>query len=128
MRLAAAIDAHAGELPALIVHSLGDRRVALFIALLAHALGVDFAAMREVVIEGDDRLWVGLRAAGLDRSVVARVGLSLYEADPRRDVETFAGQLDAIVAITPDEARDALAPLRLHPDFRAAIAALEDKK
>ncbi len=128
MRLASAIDAQPAELAALLTHALGDRRVALFVALLAHALGFDFATMREIAVEGSDQLWLALRAAGLDRATVARVGLSLCEADPRRDVEAFADQLDGIVAVTPDRARAALAPLKLHPDFRAAMAQLEKNK
>lgn len=124
-RLASAIGAQPAELPALLIHALGDRQPALFVALLAHACGIDFAATRELVIEGDDRLWLALRAAGLDRATIARVGLTLAEADPRRDVEAFADRLDAIAEVTPDEARAVLAPLRLPPDFRAALAALE---
>lgn len=125
MRLASAIGAQPAELPALLIHALGDRQPALFVALLAHASGIDFAATREVVIEGDDRLWLALRSAGLDRATIARVGLTLAEADPRRDVEAFADRLDAIAEVAPDEARAVLAPLRLPPDFRAALAALE---
>ena len=128
LRLASAIDAQPAELAAVLTHALGDRRVALFVALLAHALGFDFATMREIVVEGGDQLWLALRAAGLDRATIARVGLSLCEADPRRDVEGFADQLDGILAVSPDEARAALAPLRLHPDFRAAMAELEKSK
>ena len=128
MRLAQAIDARPGELPAILVHALGDRRVALFVALLAHALGMDFAITREIVVEGNDQLWLALRAVDLDRATIARIGLSLCEADPRRDVEAFADQLDAIVAVSPDEARTVLAPLKLHPDFRAAMSALENAK
>jgi hypothetical protein len=126
--LAAAIDPQPAELPVILTHALGDRRVALFIALLGHALGIDFASLRELVFDGGEQLWLALRAAGLDRAAVARIGLSLCDADPRRDVESFADQLDAIVAVTPDEARAALASLRLHPDFRAAMAALEKRR
>lgn len=128
MRLAQAIDARPGELPAILVHALGDRRVALFVALLAHALGMEFGITREIVVAGSDQLWLALRAVDLDRATVARIGLSLCEADPRRDVEAFADQLDAIVAVSPDDARTVLAPLKLHPDFRAAISALEKAK
>jgi hypothetical protein len=71
------------------------------------------------------QLWVALRALALPREAIARVGVALCEADPRRDVEAFAEQLDAIMAIATDDARAALAGLRLPGDFRAAIAALE---
>jgi hypothetical protein len=49
----------------------------------------------------------------------------MTDADSRRDLEAFADQLDAILAIEPDEAREALAQLKLPADFRAAIEALE---
>jgi hypothetical protein len=128
MRLAATIDPQPAELATVLRHALGDRRVALVIALLGHALGVDYATMRQIVLDGGEQLWLALRGAGLDRATVARIGLSLCEADPRRDVEAFADQLEAIAAVTPDEARGALAPLRLHPDFRAAMAELEKRR
>ncbi|MGN6820530.1 MAG: DUF2336 domain-containing protein [Sphingomonas sp.] len=128
VRLAAAIDPQTAELPALLTHALGDRRVTLFIALLGHALGIDFASLRDMLFDSGEQLWLALRAAGLDRAAIARIGLSLCDADPRRDVEGFADQLDAIMAVTPDEARVALAPFRLHPDFRAAMAELEKRR
>jgi hypothetical protein len=129
MRLAGAIDAQSPELPALLTHALGERQVALFIALVARALGVDYPTARDLVVDGtSDRLWLALRAIELDRPTIARIGLALCEADPAADVETFADKLDAIVAVTPDEARSALATLRLHPDFRAALAALGGAK
>ncbi len=127
-RLAAAVAPEPAELSAVLTHALGDRRIALFIALLSHTLGIDFASVRDMMFDSGEQLWLALRAAGLDRAAIARIGLSLCEADPRRDVETFADQLDAIVAVTPDQARTALAPLRLHPDFRAAMAALERRR
>ena len=128
MRLAATIDPQPAELATVLRHALGDRRVALVIALLGHTLGIDYATMRQIVLDGGEQLWLVLRGAGLDRATVARIGLSLCEADPRRDVEAFADQLAAIAAVTPDEARGALAPLRLHPDFRTAMADLEKRR
>ncbi|MDB5677570.1 DUF2336 domain-containing protein [Sphingomonas bacterium] len=119
MRLATAIDAQPDELAALLTHALGDRNVALFVALLALALRLDFAVARQVVVGGGDPLWLALRAADLDRATIARIGLALSN-----DVEAFADQLDAIAAVSPVEARAALAPLALPHDFRAAIAAL----
>lgn len=125
MRLAIAYDASADELPAMLIEALGDRRVALFIALLAHALGVDYAQARAVVLDqAADRLWLVLRALELDRPSIARIGLALAEADPRRDIEAFADALDGIAATTPEAARGALSPLKLHPDYRAAMLAL----
>lgn len=125
MRFAAAIDAQPGELPNLLVESLGDRRIVLFTALLAHALGVGYSLARDIVVDpAGDRLWLALRALDLTRDTVAKVGYALCEADPRRDLENFADMLDAIASIDSGEARTALAPMKLHPDYRAAVLAL----
>lgn len=125
MRLAIAFDASPRELPPLLVEALGDRRIALFIALLAHALGVDFAQARAVVLDPvADRLWLVLRALELDRADIARIALALSEADPRRDIEAFADALDCIAATPTETARRALSTLKLHPDYRAALLAL----
>ncbi|MET4897626.1 hypothetical protein RN629_10745 [Sphingomonadaceae bacterium jetA1] len=122
MRLAAAIDARPDELPGLLIESLSNRQLGLFIALLAHALSMDDAEMRDMVLEPEgDRLWLALRALDQDRQTIARIGLMLGDADPRRDVEGFADSLNAIMAITPDQARRAIAPLLLPSAFRAAI-------
>lgn len=126
MRLAVAIDAPAAELAGLMTEALGDRRVTLFAALLAHALGVDYETARDLTFDtASGRLWVALRALGLPREAIARLGVALSEADPRRDLEAFADQIDTIMAIEVADARDAMAALRLPRDYRAAIAALE---
>ena len=125
LRLAAALDPQSSELPALLVEALADRRLSLFVALLAHALGLDYGDAREIVLDpGAERLWLLLRALELDRASIARIGLALSDADPRRDIDRFAEGLDAIVAVAPDSARHALAPLLLHRDYRAALVAL----
>jgi len=125
MRLAVAIEPQPGELQALLVEALGDRRVALFVALLAHALGVDFEQAREIVLDpAGDRLWLALRALDLPREAIARIALTLSEGDPHRDIEAFADLLGTIAAVPAAEARAALAPLKLHPDYRAALVAL----
>ena len=125
MRFAGAIDAQAAELPQLLVESLGDRRIVLFIALLAHATRVGFSLARDIVVDpAGDRLWLALRALELSRDAIAKIGYALCEADPRRDLESFADLLDAIAAIDGADARKALAPMRLDPDYRAAIEAL----
>lgn len=125
MQLAGAIDATATELPELIEESLHDRRLPLFIAVLAHALGVDYDLVRDVVLDPvGDRLWIAARALDLPRATMARIGLALCEADPRRDLDGFADQIDMIAAIDADEARRAIAPLTRHPDFRAAAQAI----
>ena len=126
MRFAAAIDAQPRELPGLLVESLADRRIVLFIALLGHALGVTYALARDIVLDSAaDRLWLALRALDLGREPIAQIGYALCEADPRRDLESFADMLEAITAVAPQAAREALAPLKLHPDYRAAVVALE---
>jgi hypothetical protein len=125
MRLIAAIDARPDELGQLLVEALEEGRPALFVAAVAHALSIDFAEARALTLDPDgDRLWLALRAHGLDRATIARIGLALADADPRRDIEAFADELDTIAAIPLEDARAALAPLALHPDFRAALRAL----
>lgn len=125
LRLAAALDPQANELPGLLVEAIADRRLSLFVALLAHALGLDYADAREIVLDpGAERLWLLLRALELDRASIARIGLALSDADPKRDIDRFAEGLDDIAAIAPDTARQALAPLLLHRDYRAALLTL----
>ncbi|MEO5867103.1 MAG: DUF2336 domain-containing protein [Sphingomonas sp.] len=125
MRLAVAIDARADELALLLVEALADRRLSLFVALIAHALGLNFGDAREIVLDPvGDQLWPVLRALEIDRTSIARIGLALTEADPRRDVEAFADSIDEIADLAPINARAAVAPLLLHPDYRAAMLAL----
>lgn len=126
VRLAAAIDARPDELADVMVEALGDRRVTLFSGVLAHALGVDYAVARDITLEQrGERLWVALRAVDCGREAIARIGVALSEADPRRDLENFAAMLDSVMAIETGEAREALAMLRLPADFRTAIVTLE---
>ena len=126
MRLAAAIGAQADELPPLLIEALHDRRLTLFVALIAHALGVAYELARELVLDLEgERLWLVLRALELPRSAIAEIGYLLAEADPRRDVEAFADLLDPVATIDPVTARLAIAPLTLHPDYRAALLALD---
>ena len=126
MRLAVSLDPRPAELPDLLVEAIGDRRLGLFTALIAHAVGLPHDAARAITLEPEgDRLWLALRALDLPRPAIARIGLALSDADGARDVEGFADQLDAIMAVPPAEARAALQPLTLHRDYRAAIRALE---
>ena len=125
-RLAAAIDARAGELPDLLVESLSDRQLGLFIAFLARGTGIDDADMRDIVLEPEgDRLWLVLRALDMNRATLGRIGLALSEADGARDIEGFADALDAIMTVTAEDARRALAPLTLPRGFRDAIDRLD---
>ena len=124
-RLAAAIDARTDELGDLLVDALGDRRLLLFVAVLGRAVDLDFTCARAIVLEPEgDRLWLALRAADCDRPTIARIALALADADPRRDIERFADDLDGIAAISREAAQSALAPLTLHHDLRLAIDAL----
>jgi len=125
LRFAAALDAPPEELAALLIEALGDGRVVLFIAVLAHGLGVSFSAARDLVLDpAGEGLWVALRALDLPRGAVAQIGYALCEADARRDLDQFAERLDEIMALDPIEAGRAMATLKLHPDYRAAILAL----
>ena len=125
MRLAMAVDARTDEIAGLLVEAIGDRQLAFFVAIIACALGIGHDAARAVVIEPDgERLWLVLRALALDRPTIARIGLALADADPRRDLEAFADSLDDIAAVDPDDAAAAIAPLSLDRDFRTALAAL----
>ena len=113
------------DIPALLVEALGDRRLTLMVALLARGLSIDADVARSLLIEpDDDRLWVAMRAAGLSREQIARIALSLSDADPRRDTEVFAGRLDAIAAMTPAAAAAAIAPLASPRELRLASRAL----
>ena len=125
MRLVAMLAPQPSERGELLGEALADRRPGLFVALLAQAIGLGFDSVRDVLIDPEsDRLWIMLRAAALDRETIARLGLALCEAAPGRDVEAFADQLDAIMAVTPAAAEAALAPLHRHADLRAAMDVL----
>ncbi len=125
MRLAGAMDARPNELAAVLVEAIGDRRLSLFVAVMAHALGIAFDQARAITLDPEgDRLWLALRALDMDRPTIARIGLALSEADPRRDIEAFADALDAILAVGVEDARVSLAPLSLNRDFRLALRAL----
>lgn len=124
-RLILAIDARPEEVGGLLIEALADARPVLFVAALAHAarLAVDDALTITLDPPGE-RLWVVLRALDLDRATIARIGLLLCEGDSRRDVEGFAEQLDAIMAVDPAAADEAVGLLRLPADFRDAQRAL----
>ncbi|WP_343528185.1 hypothetical protein [Sphingomonas sp.] len=125
-RLVAAIDARVAELPDLLIECLSDRQLGVFIAFIAHAARLDDRDVREIVLEPEgDRLWLLLRMLDMDRATIARIGLCLSDADGRRDVEQFADALDAIMAVSPADARRALSSLMLPAAFREAIDRLD---
>lgn len=124
-RLAAALEPTPAEYPVLLVAALADRRLALFVAILAQGMGVPYDAAREIALDpGGERLWLACRALDLPREAIAHIGLRLSEGDARRDLDRFADELDHVAAIPSATARAAIAPLRLHPDYRAALDAL----
>lgn len=128
IRLATAIDARPDEIGALLQESLSDRNLPLFTALFARALGLDYAAARKVVLDPEgERLVLGLRAIGVERPTLAQIALLLTEADPRRSEETLPDTVDAASALEPIQAQARLAPLRLHPHYRAALMALDER-
>lgn len=124
-RLAAALDAQADELGPLLTEAVVDGRLTLFAAVLARSAGVDYEQVRHLAVDPrGDLLLLLLHAVGLDRVAIARIGVALTEADPRRDLEQLADAIDWAVMHDRNEVRTALAPLALAPDFRAAVRAL----
>lgn len=126
LRLAAALGPAPSDLAEPLIAALEEGCLALFIALLVQALALDPGEVRALVLDPrGERLWLALRAVDLDRAAIARIGFLLADADPRRDLEAFAGLLDAIAAIPAQEAVQGLAVLALPPPFRAAMRALD---
>ncbi|WP_298810734.1 DUF2336 domain-containing protein [uncultured Sphingomonas sp.] len=124
-RLAAAIDADVERLPGLLIEALTEGRLTLFAAFLAHALGIEMDEARALALEPDgERLWIALRALGMERDVLARIGWALGEADRTRDVEALPDAIDAASGVAPEQAGAVIAPLMLTRDFRQAVRAL----
>jgi len=111
MRLAAAIDPQPAELATVLKHALGDRRLALVIALLGHALGVDYATMRHIVLDGGEQLWLTLRGTDLDRATVARIVQDATGVEP-----------EALRFLDTDEGLVAYLTVRLGPGTALADA------
>jgi hypothetical protein len=121
-RMAASAGLSRDELGRALDHCIDQRRIVLMVALLGHAVGIDYRVMRGLVVDPfESRLWLSLRALDLPREYVARLGFVLAEADQRRDVEVFADRLDMLMAVSPEEADAAIAPLRLPQPLREAI-------
>lgn len=122
MRVASTLDARPREVAALLVEALGDRRLSLFTALLAHGVGVDFADARDAVLDpAGNRLWLMLRTLDTSRDDIARIALALSDADPRRDIEALADLLDELAALSRTDARAALWSMTLPVAYRNAI-------
>lgn len=123
IRLAELIGARPDELPALLLETIGDRQPVLFVALLAQASGLTFAAIRAMTIDAaGERLWLLLRAQDFDRPTIARIGVALADADPRRDLDRFAAALDAAMTVEPERAAAVFADAALPDRYRAALA------
>ena len=122
VELAEAIAARPDELPDLLVQSLDDRRPALFTALLATASAIGFADVRAIVTDPHGaRLWMLLRARGLERVTVARIGVALAAGDPSRDLGRFADEIDEVAAVSPEAAAASFASLSLPVEYRHAL-------
>ena len=127
LRLATAIAARPDELAGLLVETLGDRRAALFTAMLATASALSFTDARAIVTDPDGaRLWLLLRAQGLERPVIARIGVALAAADPSRDLDRFADEIDEVMAVSPETAAATFAPLALPSEYRRALATMRN--
>lgn len=121
MAFAARVAAAPGELPPLLVEALRDRRIHLFTAMLARATRLPYPVARNLVLEpGGERLLLALHMLDAPRDAIAEIGYMLCEADPRRDLDRLADAVDALEAISRDQARAALTPLSLDPEYRAA--------
>lgn len=127
-RLASALDVSPERLGPLSIEALADGRAMLFIALLARAAATEYEPVRHIVIDPDDRaLILLLHAIGIDREPIASIAVALVDADPRRDLDRSADAIDAALALNRAAAAEALAPLALSRDFRAAVRALEGR-
>lgn len=124
-RLVRALAPTTADRGTLMIRALESARTPLFAAFLADGAGVDAEAALSLVLDShSDRLWLALRAAGLDRDTIARVGFLLSEADRERDLTMLIEVLDPLGALDPVGAARAMSTLRLPEDFRAAVRAL----
>ncbi|MCM8730164.1 DUF2336 domain-containing protein [Hephaestia sp. GCM10023244] len=127
IRLAAALASARRGGAQVAVEAIGDRLLALFIALVAEETGLDYHQVRDAVLDRDSaRLWLMLRAMGMERAALGRVGLALVAADQRRSIDVLADDLDAIADLDPVAARATFADQTLPAAYREARAALGD--
>lgn len=125
IRLARVIAARPDELAGLLVETLGDRRPALFTALLAVASALGFGDTRAIVIDPDGaRLWLLLRAQGLERPVIARIGVAIASADSGQNLEQLANEIDEVMTVDPETAAASFSVLALPIEYRRALDAL----
>ena len=125
-RLVLALDPDETALPGLIDAAFEDRRLVLLAAVLAHAAGLDPATMRSILVDpAGERLALVLRAVGLPREMVVRIGLAFAEADRRRDPARFIETVEPLLAVPMAAAAEAVAAFKLPAIYRDARAALE---
>lgn len=123
--LVATIAPTARELPALLIEALQDRRMSLFLALIAHHAGIAHADARDLVLDpGAERLLLVLHALEIEREAIAQIAFLLCAADPTRDLPALADAIDALDTVDAAFGRDLLAWLRLDPDYRQARGAI----
>lgn len=127
LNLVQAIDPRPGEVPFLLIEAVRDRRLALFCAILGRAAGL--AADRVLPMlaaTDDDRLWLALRAAGLDRTAMANIlsvlttGIDPVAALARADALSDAADM------SPEMAGALILPLRC-PDVHALALGAPDR-
>lgn len=124
-RLAAAIDPAPQEHARVLLEAMRDRRVPLFLALLARAADIDMAAARALLLDpGAERLLLVLHALELSREGIAELCFALCNADPARDLAALADAIDMLASVEVQAARDQLTLLRLPPEYRALRMAL----
>ncbi|WNO52595.1 DUF2336 domain-containing protein [Stakelama saccharophila] len=122
MSLAERFDGEKAGRTDLLLEALEDRRPRLFVALLACGLRMEFPAMRDIVVDRDGALcWMALRALGLERPEIARVGYPLAEAKGDRFVQDLADSLETIAAMESAAALDALSLHRAGSAYREAV-------
>ena len=127
VRLASALASADRGGVAVAIEALGDRLLALFLALVAEGLGLDYNAARDAALDPDGaRLLLMLRALGTPRTEIGRVGLALATADRRRSLDDLAAALDAIAGLDPPAAAAVFAYDRLPSAYRHARSALAD--
>jgi hypothetical protein len=128
LALVAALDPQPHERGKLLGEALRDRRLSLFLALIAHAANIGFTDARVLVLDaGAERLLLVLHALAVPREAIAELCVTLCNADPRRDLARLADAIDLLAETDPAEGRDLIAQLWLDPDYRAARAALHGR-
>ncbi len=126
LQLVNALDPAPREWPKLLLEALRDRRLSLFLAMLARAASIDFADARALVLDpGAERLLLVLHALGLPRETIAELCFGLRSAEAHHDLAGLADAVDSLADLDVERARAMLRSLRLAPDYRAARAALD---